>query len=56
MKILDSTKREHAQLLTNQMHMNEMEEDKSISEQSRKHWRHKPYQCDMGGNKNDSNK
>ena len=28
-----------------------MAEDKSFKDISKKHWRHKPYKCDFGGDK-----
>lgn len=56
MKIFDSTKREHYQLLTTQAYMDEWEKSKSISKESRKHYKHKPYEYDLGGSSNDKNK
>ena len=30
-----------------------MAEDKSFKGISKKHWKHKPYECDFGGNKDE---
>ena len=30
-----------------------MAEDKTFKDISKKHWRHKPYTCDFGGNEDD---
>ncbi len=38
------------------MYMGEMEEDKHVDKHAKKHYKHKPYECDMGGNKNDTDK
>jgi hypothetical protein len=53
MRIFDSSKREHAKMLNTQRNMTAMENDKTVGEQPKKHWRHKPYECDFGGGKND---
>lgn len=51
MRIFDSAKREHNRQLNTQRNMSAMESDKTISNTSKQHWRHKPYKCDFGGGK-----
>jgi hypothetical protein len=56
MKLIDSNKNRHYQLLETHIHTTEFENDKSLSEQSKKHYKHKPYEYDLGGKSNDKNK
>lgn len=47
----DGGKRAHFKRVCKVVKYNILKEQ-NTDERGKKHWKHKPYQCDMGGNKN----
>ena len=38
-----------------QSELKKMAEDKNLDKNAMKHWKHKPYKCDFGGNEDERN-